>query len=100
MIVEYARLAMAAAVVAVMIAVAAANQLQLRDDAVKLLTDSLIVAKHIEIVNGTCPVLKAGPFASDECIRQVGEYYVAYLPPKTIVEIKDGWVIGFYQKIE
>jgi hypothetical protein len=100
MIAEYVRLAIAAAVVAAMIAVAAANQLQLRDDAVKLLTDSLIVAKHIEIINGTCPTLKVGPFESDECIRQIGEYYVAYLPPKTILKIKDGWVIGFYQKAE
>jgi hypothetical protein len=100
MMAEYVRLAIAAAVVAVMIAVAAANQLQLHDDAVKLLTDSLVVAKHIEIVNGTCPAVKVGPFESSDCIRQVGEYYVTYLPPKTVVKIKDGWVIGFYQKVE
>jgi hypothetical protein len=100
MIVEYARLAIAAAVAAVMIAVAAANQLQLRDGAVVLLTDSLVVAKHIEVVNGTCPTFKAGPFESDECIRQVGEYYVAYLPPKFVVRVEEGWVIGFYQKVE
>jgi len=100
MMAEYARLAIAAAAVAVMIAVAAANQLQLRDDVVQLITDSLIVAKHIEIINGTCPVLKVGPFESNECIRQVGGYYVTYLPPKTIVRIQEGWVIGFYQKVE
>jgi hypothetical protein len=99
MIAEYARLAIAAVVVAVMIAVAAANQLQLRDDAVKLTTDSLIVAKQIQIVNGTCPALKVGPFESSDCIRQVGDYYVAYLPPKTIVRVKDGWVIGLYTKV-
>jgi hypothetical protein len=100
MTVEYIRLTIAAAAVAVMIAVAAANQLQLRGDAVKLITDSLIVAKQIEIVNGTCPVLKVGPFESGECIRQVGEYYVAYLQSKTVVHVKDGWVIGLYQKVE
>jgi len=96
---EYARLAIAAAAVAVMIAVAAVNQLQLRDDAVKLFTDSLIVAKRIEIINGTCPTLKVGPLRSGECVRQVGEYYVAYLPPKFVVKVRDGWVIGFYQKV-
>jgi hypothetical protein len=100
MIAEYARLAIAAAAVAVMIAVAAANQLQLRDDAVKLITDSLIVAKHIELVNGTCPVVKIGSFESSDCIRQVGGYYVAYLPPNTIVRVQEGWVVGFYQKVE
>jgi len=100
MMAEYARLAIAAAAVAVMIAVAAANQLQIRDDAVQLITDSLIVAKHIEIINGTCPTIKAGPFESSNCIQQVGEYYVAYLPPKTIVHVKDGWVIGLYTKVE
>jgi hypothetical protein len=100
MMAEYARLAIAAAVAAVMIAVAAVNQLQLRDDAVKLLTDSLIVAKQIQIVNGTCPTIKVGPLESSDCIRQVGEYYVAYLPPKTIVKIREGWVIGLYTKAE
>jgi hypothetical protein len=97
---EYARLAIAAAAVAVMIAVAAANQLQLRDDAVKLLTDSLVVAKHFEIINGTCPTFGVGPLKSDECVRRVGEYYVAYLPPKFVVRVKEGWVIGFYQKVQ
>ncbi|MFZ8808749.1 MAG: hypothetical protein ACO2PN_11685 [Pyrobaculum sp.] len=100
MITEYARLAIAAAAVIVAIAVVAINQLQLNDDVVKLTTDSFVVAKHIEIINGTCPKIKAGPFESDECIRQVGEYYVTYLPPKTVVKIRDGWVIGFYQKVE
>jgi hypothetical protein len=100
MMAEYARLAIAAAAVVAMIAVVAVNNLQLHDDVVKLLADSLVVAKQIEIVNGTCPKVKAGPFESDQCIRQVGEYYVAYLPPKTIVKIREGWVIGFYQKVE
>ena len=100
MIAEYARLAVAAVAVAVAIAVVAANQLMIHDATVKLTTDSLIVAKHVEIINGTCPVMKAGPFESTDCIRQVGEYYVAYVPPKTIVKIKEGWVVGFYQKIE
>jgi len=97
---EYIRLAVAAAAVAVMIAVAAVNQLQLRGDAVMLITDSFVVAKHIEIINGTCPTFKVGPFESDECIRQVGGYYVAYLPPKTVVRVVDGWVVGFYRKVE
>ena len=100
MIAEYARLAVAAVAVAVAIAVVAANQLMIHDAVVKLTTDSLIVAKQIQLVNGTCPVMKAGPFESSECIRQIGEYYVAYLPPKTVVRVKDGWVIGFYQKVE
>jgi len=100
MMAEYARLAIAAAVVVVMVAVAAANQLKLHDDTVKLVSDSLVVAKYIDIINGTCPVIKAGPFESSDCIRQAGEYYVAYLPPKTIVRVKDGWVIGLYTKVE
>jgi hypothetical protein len=100
MMAEYARLAIAAAAVVVMMAVVAANQLQLHDDAVRLVTDSLIVAKQIQIVNGTCPAIKVGPLESSDCIRQVGEYYVAYLPPKTIVRVKDGWVIGLYTKTE
>ena len=100
MMAEYARLAIAAAVVAVMVAVAAANQLQLHDDTVKLVSDSLVVAKQIQLLNGTCPTIKAGPFESSDCIRQVGEYYVAYLPPKTIVRVRDGWVIGLYTKVE
>jgi len=100
MMLEYARLAVAAAVATVMIAVAAANYIILHDDVVKLTADSLVVAKHIEIINGTCPTLTAGPLESTDCIRQIGEYYVAYLPPKTVIRIKDGWVVGFYQKIE
>ena len=100
MIAEYARLAVAAAVAAAMIAVVAANYIILHDDVVKLTADSLVVAKQIQLINGTCPAVKAGPFESTDCIRQIGEYYVAYLPPKTIVKIKEGWVIGFYQKIE
>jgi len=100
MIAEYARLAVAAAAVLVAIAVVAANQLMIHDGTVKLTTDSLVVAKQIQLLNGTCPTMKAGPFESSDCIRQVGEYYVAYLPPKTVVKIKDGWVIGFYQKVE
>jgi hypothetical protein len=100
MMAEYARLAIAATAVVVMIAVAASNQLQLHDDVVKLTTDSLIVAKQIQIVNGTCPTIKVGPLESSDCIRQVGEYYVAYLPLKTIVHVKDGWVIGLYTKAE
>jgi len=100
MIVEYARLAIAAAAAAVMIAVAAANYIVLHDDVVKLAADSLVVAKHIELINGTCPTAAVGPFASDQCIRQFGEYYVAYLPPKTIVRVKEGWVIGLYTKVE
>jgi len=100
MMLEYARLAVAAAVATVMIAVAAANYIILHDDVVKLTADSLVVAKQIQLVNGTCPAVKAGPLESTDCIRQIGEYYVAYLPPKTVVRIKDGWVIGFYQKVE
>jgi hypothetical protein len=100
MIAEYARLAIAAAAVIVAAAVIAANQLIIRDDVVKLVTDSLIVAKHIEILNNTCPKMKVGPFESSECVRQVGEYYVAYLPPKFVVRVREGWVIGFYQKVE
>ena len=100
MMLEYARLAIAAAVAAVMIAVAASNYLIIHDDVVRIAADSLVVAKQIEIVNGTCPAVKVGPLESSDCIQQFGEYYVAYLPPKTIVKIKDGWVIGFYQKVE
>jgi hypothetical protein len=100
MIVEYVRLAIAASIAVVMIAVAVSNYLILHDDVVEIVADSLVVAKHIEIVNGTCPTLKVGPFESGECIRQLGEYYVAYLPPKTIVKIQEGWVIGFYKKVE
>ncbi|MFZ8810395.1 MAG: hypothetical protein ACO2PN_20100 [Pyrobaculum sp.] len=100
MMAEYIRLAIAASVVVVMIAVAVTNYLILHDDVVKIAADSLVVAKHIEIVNGTCPEFKIGPFESDDCIRQAGGYYVAYLPPKTIARVKDGWVIGLYQKVE
>jgi len=100
MIAEYARLAVAAVAVAVALAVVAANQLMIHDATVKLTTDSLIVAKQIQLVNGTCPVMKAGPFESTDCIRQIGDYYVAYVPPKYVVKIKEGWVIGFYQKVE
>jgi hypothetical protein len=100
MMLEYARLAVAAVVTAVMIAVAASNYPMINDGIVKITADSLVVAKQIEIVNATCPVVKVGPFESSDCIQQFGEYYVAYLPPKSIVKIKDGWVIGFYQKVE
>jgi hypothetical protein len=100
MIAEYIRLAIAASIAVVVLAVAVANTIIIHDDVVKIVTDSFVVAKHIEIVEGACPTIKVGPFESDECIRQIGEYYVAYLPPKTIVKIRDGWVIGFYQKVE
>ncbi len=100
MIAEYARLAVAAAAVVALIAVVVVNYLILHDDVVEIAADSLVVAKSIEIIDGACPSFKVGPFESDECVRKFGEYYVAYLPPKTIVRIKDGWVIGFYQKVE
>jgi len=96
----YARLVAAALTAAVMVTVAALNHGYIQDATVKLLWNTMIVAKHIEIVNGTCPVVQAGPFVSNECIRQVGEYYVAYLPGNYTVRVKEGWVVGIFKTLD
>jgi len=94
-----ARLVAATIAAAVMAAIAAINSGYLQDATVKLRWDSIIVAREIELVNGTCPEVKAGPLGSVECVRQFGLYYVAYLPPGYIVHVREGWVIGLYDRI-
>jgi hypothetical protein len=89
-------LALAAAAVAIS---AAAGGLHAGDAAVKLKTDSLIVAREIEIVNGTCPAVRVGPLESRDCVRQLGAYYIAYLPPGYVVRVRDGWVVGLYERL-
>jgi len=96
----YARLVAVALTVAVMTAAAVINHGYIESATVKTLWNTLIIAKHIEIVNGTCPVVQAGPFVSNECIRQVGEYYVAYLPGNYTVKVEGGWVVGLFKQIE
>ena len=32
----------------------------------------------------------AVPFKSAECVRQVGQYYVAFLPPKYVIRVRSG----------
>jgi hypothetical protein len=97
---EAARLVIAAAALIVIAAVAAASQLQIRDATVRLATDSLIVAKGVEIINGTCPEVVLGPFRSSDCVRQIGAYLVAYLPPGYVVRVREGWVIGLFERVE
>jgi hypothetical protein len=89
-------LALAAAAAAIS---AVMGGLHAGDAAVKLKTDSLIVARELEIVNGTCPAVKAGPLESRDCVRQLGAYYVAYLPPGYVVRVREGWVVGIYERL-
>jgi len=87
--------ALAAAAIAI---AAVAGGLHVGDGTVKLRSDALIVARELEILNGTCPV-GTGPLKPSECARQVGQYYVAFLPPKYTVRLREGWVIGLYDRI-
>ena len=86
----------ALAVAAIAIA-AVAGGLHVGDGAVKLRSDALIIARELEILNGTCPEI--GPLKSRDCIRQVGQYYVAFLPPKYVVRVREGWVIGLFERV-
>jgi K+-transporting ATPase A subunit len=95
----YARLVAAALTLAVMATTVVINQGYIEDATVKTLWNTMIVAKHIEIINGTCPTVEVGPFASSECIRQVGEYYVAYLPGNYTVRVEGGWVVGLFKRL-
>jgi hypothetical protein len=90
-------LALAAAAVAIS---AAAGGLHAGDAVVKLKTDALIVARELVIINGTCPAARAGPLESRSCTRQAGAYYIAYLPPGYVVRVRDGWVVGLYERLE
>ena len=90
-------LALAAAAVAIS---AAVSGLHAGDAAVKLRSDALIVARELEVLNGTCPEVKAGPLRSRDCVRQLGTYRVAYLPPGYVVRVRECWVIGLYERIE
>jgi len=90
-------LALAAAAVAIS---AVVSGLHAGDAAVKLRSDALIVAKQVEILNGTCPEIAVGPLRSRDCVRQLGAYHVAYLPPGYVVRVREGWVIGLYERLE
>ena len=88
-----------AALAAAAIAIAAvAGGLHVGDGAVKLRSDALIVARELEILNGTCPV-GTGPLKPPECARQLGAYYVAFLPPKYIGRLREGWVSGLFERV-
>jgi len=95
----YARLVAAALTAAVMLSVAAINQGYIESATVKTLFNTIIIAKHIEIVNGTCPVIQVGGLVSGDCIRQVGEYYIAYLPGNYTVKVEGGWVVGLFKRL-
>jgi len=92
---EYLRLAIAAAAVITALGVVAANSLMIQSAVVKMKTDAVVVAQSIHIINATCPQA-AGPFPVDNCTRQIGRYYIAYLPAGSVAEIESGWVLGLY----
>jgi len=95
----YARLIAAALTAAVMATVAAINQGHIDNATIKTLFNTVIIAKNITIINGTCPTVQVASFTSSECIRQVGEYYVAYLTKGYVVSLRDGWVIGLFKRL-
>ena len=92
---EYLRLAIAAAAVIAALGVVAANSLMIQSAVVKMKTDAVVVAQSIHIINATCPQV-VGPLPLDNCTRQLGQYYVAYLPSGSVVKIERGWVLGLY----
>ena len=94
-----ARLVVAAIVAATMAAVAAINGGYMENATVKLRWDSIVIAREVELVGAACPEISAGPFKSAECVRQVGQYYVAYLPAGYTVRVKGGWVVGLFERV-
>ncbi len=92
---EYLKLAIAAAALAVALGAVAANSLMIQSAVVKMKTDAVVVAQSIHIINATCPQV-VGPFPTVNCTRQFGQYYVAYLPAGSVAEIERGWVLGLY----
>jgi hypothetical protein len=92
---EYLRLAIAAVAVMAALGAVAANGLMIQSAVVKMKTDAVVVAQSIHIINATCPQA-VGPFPVVNCTRQLGQYYIAYLPAGSIAKIERGWVLGLY----